>query len=759
MPDDKTTADDQENSLMKSAVFTTTFVILFLAALLIAGAATWCFFFAPQKPEIRHVLLISIDTCRSDHLGCYGYPLETTANIDAIAEKGIVFENAISPLPYTLPAHCTMLTGTIPPFHGVLDNSDYRLSEANVTLAQLLKEKGFSTAAFVSSFVLDARFGLGQGFDLYDDDFEETSTTIGVNQCRGDETTRDAVEWLDNHQDEKSFIFLHYFDPHFTYEPPEPFSSRFKNVPRLEHVSMRFKQVLFDGYAGEIAYTDHCIGQVIDKLKQLDLYDSTLIIITSDHGEMLGQHGEGTHGYFVYQPAIKVPLIFKLPGISTPQRIAGSVGLVDIVPTVCSMLGIELPTPIQGQDLSPCFRGEPLPYPDRYLFCQSLEPTKYNANSLLGVVTDRYKYIRTTRPELYDLVNDPDELNNIATQQPDRLQNMEQALRHILEESTRHKENGKAGLDEETRQRLESLGYVSGTVKEDFDFGGGGEDPKDLIEYYELSVQAGFFIYKKQYALAESQCRELISQRPSFYRPYFNLAKIAMKLDKFTEAVSHLEKVIELKPDHAYAYEGLASAYEAQGQFDQAVIGYSKALELKPDYVEAYYKLALCSYELGNFHDPEEYANGALLNHPSYVNAAIKLAEKLLEKQQIRLAYERYVRVLELENDSVTVLNALAWIQASCDIEGLANPEKALTRALRACELADFGIAEVVDTLAVAYAAAGRFPEAIKTAQKAIHIAQSAGNTALAQRIRNRLELYQAEKPYRDAALARDASQ
>ena len=716
------------------------------------------YFFASQTPEIRHVLLISIDTCRSDHLSCYGYPLETTPNIDAIAGQGFVFENAISPQPFTLPAHCSMLTGTIPPFHGVLDNTDYRLSEGNSTLAQLLKEKGFSTAAFVSSFVLDARFGLGRGFDLYNDDFEETSTTMGINQCTGDKTTRDAVEWLDKHRGEKSFVFVHYFDPHFTYEPPEPFASRFRNVPPPEHMSIRFKQVLLDGYAGEIAYTDHCIGQVIDKLRQLDLYDSTLIIITSDHGEMLGQHGEGTHGYFVYQPAIKVPLIFKLPGISTPQRIAGSVGLVDIVPTVCSILDIELPNPIQGRDLSPCFRGGQLPYQDRYLFCQSLEPTKYNANSLLSVVTDQYKYIRTTRPELYDLVIDRNELDNLAARQPDRLQNMEQALRRILEESTRDKENGKAGLDEQARRRLESLGYVRGVVKEDYDSGGGGgEDPKDLIEYHVRSMQAGYFMYEGKYALAESQCRELISQRPLFYRPYLNLATIAMKLDKFAEAVANLEKVIELKPDNAYAYEGLAAAYEAQGQFDQAVMSYGKVLELKPDYVEAYYKLALCFYELGNFRAPEEYAKGILLKNPSYVDAAISLTEKLLEKQQIRLAYEHYVRILELDNDSVTALNALAWIQATCDIQGLANPEQALARALRACELADFGTAEVVDTLAVAYAAAGRFPEAIKTAQKAIQIAQAAGNNALAQRINNRLQLYKAAKPYRDAALLHDA--
>jgi choline-sulfatase len=743
---------------MRSTLSIKTSIILGLAALLLAGAVLW-YVLLPQTPEIRHVLLISIDTCRSDHLGCYGYPLDTTPNIDAIAKQGIVFENAVSPVPYTLPAHCSMLTGTIPPFHGVLDNSDYRLSKENTTLAELLKEKGFSTAAFVSSFVLDARFGMGQGFDLYDDEFAETSAAMGINQCSADESTRDAVAWLDKHRHEKGFVFLHYYDPHFTYDPPEPFASKFKEVPQPDNVTTPFGQALFDGYAGEIAYTDHCIGQVMGRLKQLGLYDSTLIIITSDHGEMLGQHGEGFHGYYVYQPAIEVPLIFKLPGKSTAQRIANTVGLVDIVPTVCAMLGIELPAPIQGQDLSPCFNGRPLPSAERHLFCQSLEPSKYNANSLLGVVTDEYKYIHTTRPELYDLLNDPNELSNIAGEQPDRLQAMDTALSQILAEATQPQANSRAGLDEETRQRLESLGYVSGALNEELDVSKDAEDPKDLIKYHVRTMQIGFLIYQEQYELAERECRALIAQRPSFYRPYFNLAKMAMKQDKSSEAIAHLEKVIEFKPDHVDAYKGLAEAYKAQGQLNQAVTAYAKVLELQADYAEAYYKLALCCYELGNFRAPEAYATGALLDDPLYVDAAIDLAEKLLKKQQIRLAYEHYLRILEPETDSVTVLNALAWIQATCAITGLANPEQAVLRALRACELTDNAKAEVLDTLAAAYAAAGRFVEAKDTAQKAIRIAQAAENSALARRITNRLSFYKAERPYRDAALAHDAGQ
>jgi tetratricopeptide (TPR) repeat protein len=314
-------------------------------------------------------------------------------------------------------------------------------------------------------------------------------------------------------------------------------------------------------------------------------------------------------------------------------------------------------------------------------------------------------------------------------------------------------------LDADTRQRLESLGYVSGAVREDLNVSKDAEDPKDLIEYHVRTMQIGFLIYKEQYELAERECQALIAQRPSFYRPYFNLAKMAMKQDKSSDAITHLKKVIEFKPDHVDAYKGLAEAYKSQGQLDQAVTAYAKVLKFQPDYAEAYYKMALCCYEQGNFRAPEAYATGALLDDPLYVDAAIDLAEKLLEKQQIRLAYQHYLRILELETDSVTVLNALAWIQATCTIAGLANPEQAVLRALRACELTDNAKAEVLDTLAAAYAAAGRYAEAKDTAQKAIRIAQAAENPALPRRITNRLAFYKAERPYRDAALARDAGQ
>ena len=272
--------------------------LIFLGLLLIAVGLTWLL----TQPDIaveniQNVVLISIDTCRADYLSCYGYLHKTTPNIDAIANNSIIFENVISPVPLTLPAHASMLTGTIPPYHGIHDNFNYWLGPSNITLAETLKDNGFTTAAIISAFVMDSQFGLNQGFDIYYDRFDRQANQPEDSERPGRKTSLLAQKWLEQNKDQRFFLFLHYYDPHTKYEPPEPFASTFAD----------------NLYAGEIAYTDYCIAQVIQKLKDLGLFDSTLLIITGDHGEMLGEHREQEHGYFIYQSAIKVPLIFKLP--------------------------------------------------------------------------------------------------------------------------------------------------------------------------------------------------------------------------------------------------------------------------------------------------------------------------------------------------------------------------------------------------------------------------------------------------------------
>lgn len=258
----------------------------------VVGCSIWVLFFrdAPGT-KIRNVVLISIDTCRADHLSCYGYERKTTPHIDAVAGEGVLFTRAHSTNPITLPAHSSMLTGTNPSYHGVHGNRNYRLSDANVSLAEIMRDHGYQTAAFVSAFVLDARFGLDQGFETYDDHVSADPGRLFISERSGGDTSRQAIKWLDNRGREPFFLFLHYFDPHAKHDPPEPFTSRFLDAP----------------YAGEIAYTDHCIGQIIEKLKSLGIYDSTLLVSTSDHGESIGEHEEDTHGYFIYQVRFAYP--------------------------------------------------------------------------------------------------------------------------------------------------------------------------------------------------------------------------------------------------------------------------------------------------------------------------------------------------------------------------------------------------------------------------------------------------------------------
>ncbi|MHC4389458.1 MAG: sulfatase, partial [Planctomycetota bacterium] len=310
---------------------------MLLGLLLVAVVAAVWFFrgstVSLEKP--RRVILISIDTCRADYLSCYGFGRETTPNIDAIAKEGIVFKNAIAPIPLTLPAHCSMFTGTYPLYHGVHDNLGNILAEFNTTIAEILRTRGYSTAAIVSSFVLDKKFGTNQGFDSYNDTFVQPIGPQDSLQRRGEEASRFACSYLEQNRDDPFFLFLHYFDAHDDYIPPEPFASEYADDP----------------YAGEIAYTDHCIAQVIDKLKSLDLYDSSLIIIVGDHGEALGDHGEAYHGYYIYQSTVRVPFIIRPPKCRKPKAVDNIVSLVDVVPTILAYLGIEVPPHVQGQDL------------------------------------------------------------------------------------------------------------------------------------------------------------------------------------------------------------------------------------------------------------------------------------------------------------------------------------------------------------------------------------------------------------------------
>lgn len=661
--------------------------------------------------EIRNILLISIDTCRADYLSCYGYPVQTTPNIDKLAQEGILFSNAYTPAPLTLPAHSSMFTGTIPPYHGVHDNGN-RLNQSNVTIAEMMGRKGFTTAAFISSFVLHSAFGLNKGFDCYNERLEKSSPVFaGTDQRKAEDTNSDAFDWLNKHKSERFFLFLHYYDPHFKYDPPEPYASKFQ----------------YNLYAGEIAYVDHCIGQVIMKLKDLDLYDSTLVIITSDHGEMLGEHKEDTHGYFVYQSAVKIPLIFSFSDNLKAKKIDEHVGLIDIVPTICSIFGMDVPNQIQGVDLSGYFGEKKQGVTDRHLYFESLTPTKYNANPLLGLVANAWKYIQTTRPELYNLVENPSETNNLIQKQPHRARFLKDRLKQTLEESVRV-ENSNSGseLSDEHRKRLESLGYLATTtVTEDFDFDQNKEDPKDLIDFFAQEMKVRPLIRRKKYTQAKIIVEKMIAERPQNFVPYELLAEICQEQADYTETIHYLYEALRLQPDNsatftnmyvARLHKNLAYALQHQGNIDEAARHFSDALEMNPEDAEVHYNLGNILIRLSRTTEAISHYSEALRINPRLAEAHNNLAGILLNQGRFKEAINHYSEALRLNPTDAEIHNNLGFIMARQS--RVAEAIRHYTEALRI----NPGFAEAHNGLGVVLANQGRIPEAISHFSEAVRI-------------------------------------
>ena len=705
---------------------------IIVATFCLTGVLAYFIVAGNRPPEIRNIILISIDTCRADYLSCYGYPQETTPHIDAFARNATRFENVVSPIPITLPAHSSMLTGMIPPFHGVHNNIGYKLAPSIQTFPEILKQNGFNTSAILSAFVLDKKFGMAQGFDTYHDTFKDVHHNIFGDERKGDETTQVALDWLEKNKDNKSFLFLHYYDPHMDYAPPEPFASKFSD----------------NLYAGEIAFTDHCIGQVIQKLKELQMYDSALVIITGDHGEMLGEHGEKEHTYFIYEAAIKVPLIVKLPGQKKAETVTHPVGLVDIVPTLCSILDIDIPSRIQGQDITSLLQGKVPDSYERFLYSESQVPTRLGASSLMSVSTEKWKYIQATRPELYDLTSDPEEAHNLIGQEPHRARILEDKLREMLEQSVRKDPDSHLDLDAKSIKRLESLGYVAGKTEGEIAFDKTKDDPKDLIHVFVQFQKAIALIENEEMEKAKKILYALIPQHPEFYEIYERLGEIETRMGNFGQAILHCEKLVELKPNDPRYLTNLTGLLFENGEYKRAIKHGLEAVKKGPDNVDAHANLALAFKEDGQVDRAVDTYLKALQLSPNNVKICTNLAGLFSSKGDFGQAVVYYRRSIKANPNQLQVLNRLAWLQATRPALPSRNVDEAVMLAERLCKRTNFKQPSALDTLAVAYAAAEDFPKAIATARKAFEVATSKNNTKLAQEIAGHLKLFEQSKPY-----------
>lgn len=410
-------------------------------AALLAGAA--CSGSAPRPEDRLNVLLITIDTLRADRVGGYGGPAVPTPTIDRLAGRGTLFLRAFSHSPQTLPAHASILIGTTPLAHGVHDNIDFIVGPRNVTLAELLKAQGYATAAFVSASVLDSRFGLDQGFDVYDDTFMAPGTPkTSPAEQKAETTVEKALSWLGSAGGGPWFLWVHIWDPHAEYAPPEPFATQYRDRP----------------YDGEVAYTDFALGRLIRALEESGAAARTLTVLTADHGEGLGDHGEKTHGYLAHNATIWVPLVISGPKFGASRSTAPAAH-VDILPTVLDLLDVPVPAGVQGRSLRPALAGKPVP--DRDIYVECLSPYyELGWAPMQGYVAGREKFVRSPLPELYDLDKDFGEAENLAPTAD--LAAREAKLDRLIAGLTpATPPDARAATSPELKERLASLGYVA----------------------------------------------------------------------------------------------------------------------------------------------------------------------------------------------------------------------------------------------------------------------------------------------------------
>ena len=621
------------------------FIILILVAVL--------FFFLKTKDKVKkdsnlNILLVTLDTTRADRIGCYGYAKARTPNLDFLASNGVRFSNAYCQVPLTLPSHCSILTGTYPIYHQVHNNGSYYLWHSQITLAEILKERGYETAAFVSSFTVDSRFGLDQGFEVYDDKFQEDEVIKTFrSERRADRVFSSFSAWVDKNAEEKFLCWIHFYDPHLPYDPPSPFREEFSD--RL--------------YDGEIAYMDLYVGKAIEKLRERNILDKTLIILAGDHGEALGEKGELDHGIFIYDNTLKVPFILysekNLPaGITISLRVR----LIDIMPTILEMLEIPIHKEIQGTSLIKYMEGrkrDDLPsYIETYLPRED-----YNWSELIGLIDSDWKYIQAPKEELYNLKRDPAEEKNVIDKEKKVASEMKEKLKSMIKDYSSGIEARKKKLILEEQEKLRSLGYLGTAYSEDVSRGD-LPDPKDKIDDFHIVFQAKMYEFQRNYQKAIECYDKIISLEPRLPMNYYYLALIYMKMNKFNKAVQVLKKGIENIPDACVLFSRLGIAYVKLGKLKEALEANQAALRINPNYFGALISAGWIKSQLGKQKEALEYYQKALKIEPENRFLQIDYAQAIAASGRVDEALEVYNRLKSEYSDDYRIYEGIGKVFA-----------------------------------------------------------------------------------------------
>jgi arylsulfatase A-like enzyme/tetratricopeptide (TPR) repeat protein len=643
-------------------------IVMIAAATLLATALAAFVGWARLPRSLRReagqdVLLITIDTLRADALGCYGNGTVETPWIDRLADGGVRFEQAHAQNVVTLPSHANILSGRYPLDHGVRDNSGFRFPNGVDTLATLLKQAGYRTGAFVSAFPLDSRFGLDRGFDVYDDRLgdPEARTAFLMPERSGARTVAQALKWRAAQGTARTFTWIHLYEPHFPYVPPEPFASRYAQSP----------------YHGEVAYADSLLGPVLEPLLRAGKEGHTLVVLTSDHGEGLGEHGEKTHGIFAYETTLHVPLILYAPRLFGPRTSGERVRHIDILPTVLDALGLEVPKDASGRSLlTLAAGGREAPAPSYFEALSS--SVNRGWAPLTGVGHARFKLIDLPIPELYDLEADPHETANLAAAEPRVLETMGAKLAGL-----RAADHGIARSEEsaEARERLRSLGYVSATAPRKARYTP-DDDPKRLIGL-DAAIQEVVTLYQAGHLEAAlARVRAVLEQRPDMPLASEHLAFLQKEAGDLDGAVATLRHSIAQNPEDTDTAALLGAYLNLAGRAREAAQVLAVYADRKDPDLDVLMARGAALAQSGRTEDAIATFNRALLIDPSNAEAKANLGTVSLGVNDYPRARAILEESLALDPDVSRAHNALGVIAAETG-----HPDDAIAHWKRAVEL------------------------------------------------------------------------
>ena len=702
-----------------------------VAVLLTAAVTLWKRRPLVMGPEvgIRNLLLVTFDTTRADAVGCYGNLEASTVNLDRMADTGVLMERCFSTAPITLPSHTSLLTGMRPYSHGARNNGTHYVPDDAVTLAEVLRDQDFVTGAVISAFVLDSRFGLDQGFDVYDADLTnaEKAPMFMFRETKAEDTSRRAREFLEARSDERWFLWVHYFDPHAHYAPPEAFQEICPDSP----------------YDGEIAYADAGLGELMALLEKRGMLEETLVMMTSDHGEAFGDHGESTHGIFIYDATTHVPWISMHPALAQGKRVRDVVSGVDLFPTALEILGVPLTHYVEGRSLariliSPDERPTP-----GIAYSESMNPL-YNLgwSDLRAIRDNSHRYIKAPREELYDVRRDSAQKNNLAVDDPDVVIPWQGQLEHLLatgEMDVRGQDI--SSMDPEARDALAALGYVW-TPEGKLDASESDlPDPKDRVHMWEKSQFANQLVRLGQLEEAEVALREVLAEDPGSILPrsaligvlmsqkryeeaheieletialpgvrtsnFVRLAEIERRLEIPTwkerlerakefdprdplpwisegdhlseagnpeEAIEKYEKALEIDDQAARAWIGIGNTRHREKRDEEAINAFKAALEIDPVSVEAHYNLGVLLDKGGKPGLAEQAYRQAVEVNPDHLVSLVNLANLKLRSGRLDPAEELYRRALKRAPEDYNALFNYGMCKLRQDEAGKAVP-------------------------------------------------------------------------------------